>query len=290
MNTLIIMDANYICHVAKHSIKDLSYDEMEVGIIFGFLRQILSLSKKFKTDKFVFVWDSRYSKRKEVYPEYKNNRHKELTEEEKKINKIAYNQFNIICNEVLPQIGFRANFKYNGYEGDDLIASILKYNFYQENIIVSSDNDLYQLLESGKRIVSLYSITKKEIYTLNNLYEEWGISPFLWNKVKAISGCKSDNVIGIKGVGEKTAIKYLKGLLKLNSNTYLNIKKSLDIFNRNLPLVTLPYEEAPYIIIDGLVDHPLYLEGFLTICQQYDFKSLLTKESISQWRTNLKLK
>ena len=61
--------------------------------------------------------------------------------------------------------------------------------------------------------------------------EKYRIKPFEWHKVKAIAGCSSDNVKGVAGVGEITAIKYLKGELKKESKAHQNIINKLEIGN-----------------------------------------------------------
>ncbi len=229
---IIILDANNICHIAKHTIKDLSYKGEDVGIIFGFLRQIFYLSNKFKTDKFIFAWDSGKSFRKSIYPEYKAKR-KERLEGAPIDEKRAFKQFFIIRKEVLPAIGFKNNFILTGYEADDIIGSIIKNNSSIEFLIVSTDSDLYQLLSSHVRI---YNSRKKEIYTSLDFFKEWEILPHRWIEIKAISGCNSDGIEGIKGVGEKTACKYLKGGLNKKSKIFsvLNTEESKAIIDKNI--------------------------------------------------------
>jgi 5'-3' exonuclease len=265
----------------------LTHEEMQVGIIFGFFKQILSLAKQFNSNQFVFVWDSTYSKRKEIYSEYKNNRKRKLTEEEKKLNGYAYNQFDLLKNELLNRVGFTNNYCFTGYEGDDLIASILNWNFKLENIIVSSDNDLYQLLKSGIRIISTYSITKKHLYTFADFVEEWNIFPNLWPTVKAITGCLGDNVKGLPGVGEKTAIKYLTGKLASGKTKSLIFARENDILHRNMPIVELPFTGTPKIHLKNF--DTLYLKNFLEVFDKYNFQSLTTKEAMNQWKKHLEL-
>jgi 5'-3' exonuclease len=122
---MILIDSNSICHAAKHSMGDLSYEERKVGVIFGFLLQLLSLSKLLKSNRFVFIWDSRKSLREQIFPDYKYKRkNKEKTKEEKEMDDIAYAQFNILRTEIIPALGFQNNFMFDGYEADDLIAKI----------------------------------------------------------------------------------------------------------------------------------------------------------------------
>ena len=81
---LVIVDSNYIGYVSAFALSQgMSYRGSNTEVIFGFLRQIISIAIKFQPDQIAFCWDSRNSKRKEILPEYKENRKKDRTEEEK---------------------------------------------------------------------------------------------------------------------------------------------------------------------------------------------------------------
>jgi 5'-3' exonuclease len=284
IDPVIVVDSNYLCHLAKHSMGNLSYDEMEVGVIFGFMRQIITLSKAFKSNKFVFIWDSKSSKRKEIFPEYKLNRHYEMSPEDKLINDLAYKQFTVIRKDIIPELGFTNNFCISGYEGDDLMASFVSNN-HVPLILVSSDNDLYQCLVP--ELVKMYFIRTKKFYTSEDFWNEWGISNIYWADVKSISGCKTDGVPGVAGVGEKTAVKYIRGKLKPNSPVYLKIKQSDELIFRNRKLVTLPFSDTPKVVMNDFSE--LSLDGFLQVSNRFGFQSMLTKEAIKTWKDHLKL-
>ena len=70
---------------------------------------------------------------------------------------------------------------------------------------------------------------------------EYGIRPNNWNAVKAIAGCSSDNIPGVKGIGEKTAIKFINGALKQTSKAYIAINEHIGLRLKNNQLVTLPF-------------------------------------------------
>jgi len=73
------------------------------------------------------------------------------------------------------------------------------------------------------------------------LIGEYGIAPSQWADVKAIAGCSSDGVEGVRGVGEKTAAKFLRGNLKPASKAHQAIVAGNNVWRRNLPLVRLPF-------------------------------------------------
>ena len=267
----LIFDSHYICHMSKHSMKGLTFDEMDTGVIFGFIKQIIANVERFKTNSISFAWDAKLIKRREMYPEYKSSRREEKTEEQIRLDKIAYPQFGTIRRYVLPTLGLVNSFIQSYYEADDIIASIIKSNPGIDHIIVSSDNDLYQLLSPN---VSMFNPMTKKEYKLGDFLEEWQLDPTAWPTVKAMAGCKSDNVEGIRGVGEITAAKYLRNALPGHAKANGLIRQNKAIVDRNYPLVKIPLE--------GVNRYPLaenqYKKGeFLKICDYYGFRSLYDK-------------
>lgn len=251
--------------------------------MFGFLKQILSLSKKFETNKFIFTWDSRKSFRKDIYPTYKENRRKEQTPEEEQLYKIAFKQFHELRMKVLPKLGFKNNFIQTGLEADDIIA-VVTQNHTNEFIIISADHDLYQLLTPT---VSMYSNKGKKLTTDLSFTEEYGVTPKEWAFVKQIAGCSTDNVKGVETIGEKRAISFIKDTLKHESKWYNTIIKSNEIIERNEALVKLPFEgtKTPEIVID----ETFFFANFIEITDEYVFKSMQQVETSNQWITQFEM-
>ena len=213
----ILIDSNALAHKAKHTLGELTTETMKVGIIFGFLGQLYKLANDYSTNDIIFTWDSNKSHREKLFPAYKENRRtvkEEKTPEEKEEDKLTYHQFDLLHDEVLPMLGAVNNYKISGYEGDDLIASVVYANPNDDFVIATGDEDMYQLLGDGVSIrkCSIDNKGKKKyyLYTEELFTKEFGIDPLDWIEVKALAGCKSDEVPGIKGIGEKTAIQYLK--------------------------------------------------------------------------------
>ena len=239
----IILDCNYLCHRAKHIFGDLTYDGNATGVIYGFLKSLSAFQDLFNTSNFVFCFDSRTSKRKEIYPKYKANRNKkEYTNEEIEFDKAFRKQIKKLRTTYLPMIGFKNIFIQRGYESDDLMAEIcLHIKSDDEAIIITSDEDLYQCIRGN---VSCYNPQTNKRMTMQRFKKEYGIESYKWAMVKAIAGCTTDNVKGIEGVGEKTAIKYLTGNLKVSLKSYEKIhsKRGFNISSRNEILVKLPMQ------------------------------------------------
>lgn len=279
---MILIDSNSICHQCKHAIGSLSWEDKKVGVIFGFIRQILILSKLFKTNQFVFVWDSRESLRIKMFPDYKKARRHEKSTEEKEFDHIAYDQFDLIRKEILPEIGFINNYMFEGYEADDLIASIVQTNKKESFVIVSTDEDLYQLLSDQ---VIMYSTRKKQNYTAINLWKDYKITPKEWGEVKAIAGCSTDGVPGVPHVAEVTASKYLNRKLSRTQKTFETIQNSEELIKRNRTLVVLPLKGTPAISL--IPKENLDFKKFMTICSRYGFQSLLNKDTLQQWKEHI---
>lgn len=238
---LLLLDCHYLAYRALHTMGHLSHNEVKTGVVFGFLKDIVALRDDFASDVLVFCWDVGESKRRELYPAYKFKRHnKSLTEEEIAVYDEFRSQIKKLRRDYLPRIGFRNNFWQSGYESDDILASIVaNVRDEDEAVIVTADRDLYQVLRHN---VMVYNPHQHRMTTVQSFVREYGIKPKQWARVLAMAGCGSDEVEGIRGVGTKTAIKYLRGELKEDSVAYAAIEQGRDVVLRNKPLVKLPFE------------------------------------------------
>ncbi len=275
---IILIDSNFLCYQAFYTLGSLSYDDMKTGIIFGFLGRVLSIYERFECSDFIFCWDSRKSHRKREFPAYKVKR-KEKTKEEKEALQIAYVQFNLLKKEILPQIGFKNIVSQSGLESDDLIAKIC-IDEIEPIIFISSDSDLYQCLNVNAH---MFIPTKDKIMTDVTFKEEYEIEPSSWSEVKAIAGCTSDSVPGIKGVGEKTAIKYLRNELKEGAKlTSILSDEGQEIIERNRSLVRLPHRKTRRVNCGR--DNDFSFKNFKSVCETFGMFSLLEKSTIRKWR------
>ncbi len=224
--TWLILDCNFLCHRLKHAMGGLSHDNSPTGVIYGFLKSIPLYQEKFDTPHIIFCWDSKTSKRKEIFPGYKSNRVDRLNKmnNEEIIFETEFRyQMKMLRTKYLKMIGFRNVFCQKGYEADDLIGSICAdLPEKDEAIILTSDQDLYQCLRPN---VSIYDPNKRKRMTVQKFKKKYEIEPDRWAVMKAIAGCPSDNIPGLKGVGEKTAILFLTDKLKKTTKSFERIKK-----------------------------------------------------------------
>jgi len=285
----IIVDCNGLAYRSLYSFGELSYNQSKTGVIFGFLSEILKLSERFQTNQFIFCWDSRHSYRKEIEPEYKNNRG-DISEIQKKEIEKAHIQFDLLRNEILPGMGFKNIFLQSGYEADDLIAWIV-YRCPDNYIIATGDDDLLQLLNDSINCpVKIFNLSKKIIFTETDFTKKYGIKPSDWPMVKAMGGCTSDNVRGIPGVGPESAIKYMNGVLKEGK-----IKQKIESeigkiqINHCLKLTHLPFDGDRQINIiqdrdQFYKEEIFYSFDFKDQFIQYGCNSFTSEEGMYKWR------
>jgi len=274
---ILIIDSHAIIHSVKYGMIHLSFNEQSVGVVLGFLRKVYSLSKKFDTNKFVFTWDSKRRARQKLYPEYKLN-HSVKAPELVELDKLVYPQIDDLRLYAIPKMGFKNTFIQSGLEADDLIAVVSQIPTKEHKIIVSGDGDLYQLLTPD---VSMYKVKVNKLYTLKDFQNDYNIEPNQWADVKKIAGCTSDHVKGVKGVGEKTAIKYLKGKLNPTSKTYQNILNSKDIIQRNDILVRLPFPTTKTLTLNW--NENFRIVDFLKVTEKFGLASLQTSAVLERW-------
>jgi len=240
----LALDVSNLAYMAVYAFGDLSYEGAGTGAAFGILRNVLELTELYSVDGVVFCFDRGYGVRKKIYQEYKGNRREirkrdESVDEKREIRRAVTRQLYRLRTRYLPDMGFKNVLWQDDYEADDIIASVcLGLGEGDEAIVVSTDGDMFQLL--CQRVI-LWNPRKKKPVTEESFREEYKTDPALWPMVKAIAGCSSDNVRGVKGVGEKTAIKFLSGNLKPTTAAFQAIVKSNNKIKRNLKLVTLPF-------------------------------------------------
>lgn len=190
----------------------LNQDGVPVGGVSGTLKSLRSIIKMLSPDKVIFVWDGpggSLQKRK-LFKEYKEGRKPvagqnyvfkdEQTAKENKIWQMEKLR-EIISNLPICQIVTQ------NIEADDAIAYIVKsreYFNHGTNIIVTCDKDFYQLVE-GKIVI--YNPIKKILITKEDILKETGYNTNNWLFFKSINGDTSDNIKGVKGIGEKTIQK-----------------------------------------------------------------------------------
>lgn len=276
----LIIDCHGLGYRAYHSLGGLSHDGTATGISFGFLSTILCLGERYKTNRFLFCWDGGDSVRRKIYPEYKAGRKTiNKTSEEQKELATIHAQFNSLRNIVLPELGFNNQFIQKGYEADDIIAYLIAKMACQA-IVVSSDHDLYQLLQYPN-CRGQHMLSTNKLMTSTDFHREYRITAREWAMVKAIAGCGGDGVPSVPGVAEKTAIKYILDELP-NGKKKRDIDENFKLIHRNWRLVHLPIHGVSAVQIKKDV---LDKECFLQICNDLGFTSFTSDKQAKRWET-----
>jgi DNA polymerase-1 len=254
----------------------LSWKEKPTGVIYGFLKGIPLLMDEFATGNVVFCFESKTSHRRNIFPAYKQRR---VTKKRDPEEAEAYDQLRSQISELrqryLPKIGFKNVLSWDGLESDDIMAKIaLTHAPRNEVVLVTSDSDLWQVL--GPR-VSVYDPGRQVTLTEEWFRGKYGIAPKDWAKVKALGGCKSDEVPGIPGVGETTALKFLRGELGIDSRAFDLIGQGKSIVRRNRKLVQLPFEGSPGFTFQ---EHEVTRDKWKEVCEELGMKSIIGRPPV----------
>lgn len=184
--------------------------------LYGFTNMINKIINEEKPTKILVAFDKGKTFRHDNYHEYKAGRI-EMPSELKQ-------QF-VVAKELLDAMGIKY-FEIDGYEADDIIgtfANMITNSDNYEGIIISSDRDLLQLINNKIKV----KLLKNKDYIMmdeNTFLDMYGIEPNKIIDLKGLEGDSSDNIPGVKGIGEKTALKLLQEYGSIE-NLYVNLDK-----------------------------------------------------------------
>ncbi|MFQ5493481.1 MAG: DNA polymerase I [Candidatus Dojkabacteria bacterium] len=217
--TILLVDSHALVHRAYHAFpQTLTTQKGElVNAVYGFTSLLLSVLKQFDPKYLITVFDSPGPTfRHELFKDYKGTR--------PKTDDALINQIDRV-HEVVDALNI-PNMNKQGFEADDLIGTLTKSKQLRgiKKIIVTGDRDLLQLV-NGETSVFLAgtSISKSVMYDKTETIERLGFEPELLIDYKALRGDSSDNIPGVRGVGDKTATALIQQYHDLD-----NIYKHLD--------------------------------------------------------------
>ncbi len=177
---------------------------MNVSAVYGFTNSLIKILEEEKPDYIAVVFDSgQPTFRHEIHPEYKATREKMPEDMAIQLQKLkeVIEAFNVPIIEI------------PGYEADDVMGTIAKIAESKgiETYLVTGDKDFLQLVSP---MIKIYRPTKGladiEIVDVDKVKQEWGVTPEQIIDVLGLMGDKVDNVPGVPGIGEKTAIQLIK--------------------------------------------------------------------------------
>ena len=258
--------------------------------LFGFTNMMNKIIKEENPTHIIVAFDKGKTFRHDKYKDYKAGRL--VMPEDLKL------QFPK-AKEMLEKMGI-TYYEIDNYEADDIIGTFAKFCEEDDNFtgtIISSDKDLLQLISKTVNIKLLKS--KDYIrYNEESFKSEWGIDPINIIDLKALMGDSSDNIPGVKGIGEKTALKLLheyktldgiyKNIDSISGSTRLKLENDKESAYYSYELATI-YREVPLEIkIEDLVyKGPNDLE-LNKIYEELEFYSFLKKENKVVENTEIK--
>ncbi len=288
---IVLLDAHAILHRAYHALPEFTSSKGEpTGALFGLSTMLMSVAKELKPDYIFAAFDlPKPTYRHEAYADYKAGR--------KKVDDNLVKQF-IRARDVLKSFNVPI-YEKEGFEADDILGTICQKTANDKNIevvIASGDMDTLQLVKGKK--VQVYTLKKgiKDtiLYDEAGVVERYGFKPELLPDYKGLRGDASDNIIGVPGIGEKTAttlITTFGGIEKM----YKELNKGVDKFiaagitERIVKLLEENKEEAEFskmlgtirkdVPIDFVLPEKNWKEGIdqnriKTMFQDLEFRSL----------------
>jgi DNA polymerase-1 len=204
---LFLIDGNSLAYRAFFALPEsiATSTGVPTNAIFGFASMLVKILTDYGPKSTVVVWDAGSSGRKEVYSEYKAQRstRPDLLKEQWPA-----------LEPLVDAFGYR-NLKVDGYEADDVIASLAEVAKTQdppiEVMVVTGDRDAYQLVDEQVRIMTTSrGITDTKVYDRQGVIDRYGIAPELVPDFIGLKGDTSDNIPGVPGIGDKTAADLLQ--------------------------------------------------------------------------------
>ena len=283
MKKLIVIDGNSLANRAFYAIPILSNSKGVItNAVYGFTNMLMRIIKQEQPDYLAVAFDvSRKVFRHEKYADYKAQR-KGMPEE-------LRGQMDLI-KDVLRAMNI-AIYEKEGYEGDDVIGSMVRWAEGQDihSVIITGDKDSLQLIsEKTSVFLTKKGITELAKYDTEALKEEYNLVPDQIRDLKGLIGDASDNIPGVPGVGEKTALKLLH-----QYGTVEELYQHLDDFNgkklgdklreneeqafMSKELATIFCEVPLDFTEEALVRHPFDVPQLTALYKELELRSLLNE-------------
>lgn len=282
---LVLIDGHSILNRAFFGIPDLSNSEgLHTNAVYGFLNILFHILEEEQPDYLTVAFDvSAPTFRHKMYADYKGTRKPMADQLREQVP---------VMKELLQAMGV-AIVEKEGYEADDLLGTIAKRAQAQGMLvsIVSGDRDLLQLASEHIKIripKTKKTGTEVEDYYAAQVMEKYSVTPEEFIDVKALMGDSSDNVPGVPGIGEKTAVKIISQYHSIE-NAYAHIddmpkSKVRESFRENYEkaqfskkLVTIEVHADIDYDISGARLGNLYTPQAYEMCRRLEFKNMLAR-------------
>ncbi|MEF2244821.1 DNA polymerase I [Paenibacillus sp. IITD108] len=286
MSKWMLIDGNSIAYRAFFAMPPLTNSAgQHTNAVYGFTTMLLKLIEEHKPTHMLVAFDAgKVTFRHEGYSEYKGGRQKtppELSE-----------QFPML-KQLIDAFGI-AQYEISGYEADDIIGTLTKQADEKaiQAIVVTGDKDMLQLASDQVTIaVTRKGVSEVDLYTPAGIDEKYGLTPLQIIDLKGLMGDASDNIPGVPGVGEKTALKLLHehgsvenvlgSLDQLKGKLKENLTNHSDDAIMSKKLATI-YREVPIEKGEADIQYGGYeQEKLAEVLRKLEFKSLLERLELS---------
>lgn len=203
--TFLIIDGNSLTHRAFHALPHLTTSDGTItNAALGFTNMLFKMLEKINPDHIAVAFDKgKITFRHESYSEYKANRKATPTELRSQFPLIK----GILHDMQIPVL------ELENYEADDIIGTLtcMVEENNMEAIVLTGDRDILQLVSPKVRVMfTKKGISDVEDYDEAKVWDRYGVSPKQIIDVKGLMGDSSDNIPGVPGIGEKTALKLIQ--------------------------------------------------------------------------------
>ncbi|MFA7573549.1 MAG: DNA polymerase I, partial [Lutispora sp.] len=264
----IIIDGNSLMHRAFYALPPLTNkDGLHTNVIYGFVNMINKLIDGYKPKYMAIAFDRKGPTfRHQEYAEYKAKR---LKMAEDMAEQIPY------LKQVVDAMNIK-RLEIEGFEADDIIGTLSKASDKDDirTFIVTGDRDAFQLINENVHVLmTKKGISEMEEFDREKLMSQYSVSPEQVIELKGLMGDSSDNIPGVPGVGEKTALELIKqfGTVENLLDNTANIKKNKvrENVENNKDMAVLSKRLAT-IVTDIPLD--VHMEDF--IYKEPDYKAL----------------
>lgn len=198
---LMLIDGNSVlnrCFFALPPLNDK--DGKNVNAVYGFVNILLKILGDYKPDKLIVAFDKPgHNFRKDIYPEYKATR-KTMSEDLASQVPVLHDLLTLMKVQIVEKAGI---------EADDILGTISKA-FDGYSYIVSGDKDMLQLVTDKTTVLlTKRGVTDVDSVNIYNIVEKIGYTPQQVVEFKSLRGDSSDNIPGVKGIGDKTALNLI---------------------------------------------------------------------------------
>ena len=257
--------------------------------LFGFINMLNKIINEENPNYMMIAFDKGKTFRHEKYEVYKDGR---------KETPLELKQQFPVAKEIARTMGIKC-FEIDNYEADDIIGTFAKEVDKDDEFvatIISSDKDLLQLISNDVEV----KLLKTNDYIRMNektFFDTYGITPPRMVDLKSLMGDSSDNIPGVKGIGEKTALKLLheystldgiyENIENIKGSTKNKLEKYKDDAYFSYELATI-YKDVPIdtnllnIKYEGITDE------FIPLLEEYEFYSIIKKLGIKKEEKELK--